>query len=50
MFGRNMALFTWIVAAVLLLSFLFLPIVALMIWIIVCIITARRASNTHAEH
>jgi hypothetical protein len=43
LFGQRMAVFTWIVAAVLLLSYLFLPIVALMVWIVVAIITARRA-------
>ena len=44
-FGRKMAIFTWIVAAVLLLSFLFAPILALMAWIVVCIINARRTSH-----
>ncbi|MBV9594007.1 MAG: hypothetical protein JO147_09490, partial [Actinobacteria bacterium] len=34
-FGRNMAIFTWIVAGVLLLSFLFAPILALVLWIVV---------------
>jgi hypothetical protein len=42
-----MAIFTWLVAAVLLLSYLFLPIVALMIWIVVCLIGARRAPAAH---
>lgn len=42
-FGPWMAVFSWIVAAVLLLSFLFLPIVALMVWIVVAIVSARRA-------
>ncbi|MGH3209361.1 MAG: hypothetical protein ACRDNO_16525 [Trebonia sp.] len=41
-FGPRMATFTWIVAAVLLLSFLFVPIAALLVWIVVCIIGARR--------
>jgi hypothetical protein len=43
-FGPKMAIFTWIVAAVLLVSFLFLPIAGLMAWIVVCILSARRAS------
>jgi hypothetical protein len=43
LFGQRMAVFTWIVAAVLLLSYLFIPILALMAWIVVAIITARRA-------
>ena len=47
-FGRKMAIFTWIVAAVLLLSFLFAPILALMAWIVVCIINARRTSRTQS--
>jgi hypothetical protein len=42
LFGQRMAVFTWIVAAVLLLSFLFIPVLALMVWIVVAIITARR--------
>lgn len=46
-FGPKMAIFTWIVAAVLLLSYLFLPIVALMVWIVVCIMGARRAPAAH---
>jgi hypothetical protein len=41
-FGPGLAIFSWIVAAVLLLSFLFLPIGALFVWIIVCMITGRR--------
>jgi hypothetical protein len=49
-FGRKMAIFTWIVAAVLLLSFLFAPILALMAWIVACIINARRASHAHTGH
>ena len=44
-FGPKMAVFTWIVAAVLLLSFLFLPILALMLWIVVCIVSARRTNS-----
>jgi hypothetical protein len=44
-FGPRMAIFTWIVAAVLLLSFLFLPILALMAWIVACIISARRTNS-----
>jgi hypothetical protein len=47
MFGPKMAIFTWIVAAVLLLSFLFVPIAALMVWIVVCILGARRAPSVH---
>jgi hypothetical protein len=47
-FTRKMAIFTWIVAVVLLLSFLFVPIVALMAWIVVGIINARRASRAAA--
>jgi hypothetical protein len=46
-FGPKMAVFTWIVAAVLLLSYLFLPIVALMAWIVVAIVSARRAPSRH---
>jgi hypothetical protein len=46
-FGPKMAVFTWIVAAVLLLSYLFVPIVALMVWIVVCVIGARRAPAAH---
>lgn len=42
LFGRRMAVFTWIVAALLLLSYLFLPIIALMAWIVVAIVGARR--------
>jgi hypothetical protein len=42
LFGQRMAVFTWIVAAILLLSYLFLPIIALMVWIVVAIVTARR--------
>lgn len=42
LFGRRMAVFTWIVAAVLLLSVLFLPIIALMVWIVVAIVGGRR--------
>lgn len=42
LFGQRTAVFTWIVAAVLLLSFLFIPILALMAWIVVAIIAARR--------
>ena len=49
-FGRKMAIFTWIVAAVLLLSFLFAPILALMAWIVACIINARRTSHAHTGH
>jgi hypothetical protein len=41
-FGRNLAVFTWIVAILLLASVLFLPIAALLIWIIACLISARR--------
>jgi hypothetical protein len=41
-FGSKMAVFSWIVAAALLLSFLFVPIVALMVWIVVSIVSARR--------
>lgn len=48
-FGRNMAIFTWLVAAVLLLSFLFVPILALMAWIVVCIVNARRATRARVE-
>ena len=43
-FGPKMAIFTWIVAAALLFSFLFLPIAGLMAWIVVCILSARRAN------
>jgi len=43
LFGQRMAVFTWIVAAVLLLSYLFIPILALMAWIVVAIVAARRA-------
>ena len=43
-FGPKMAIFTWIVAAVLLFSFLFLPIAGLMAWIVVSIVSARRVS------
>ena len=46
-FGPKMAIFSWIVAAVLLLSFLFLPIAALMAWIVVCIVSARRLPSRH---
>lgn len=42
LFGQRMAVFTWIVAAVLLLSYLFIPILALMAWIVAAIIAARR--------
>jgi hypothetical protein len=42
LFGQRMAVFTWIVAALLLLSYLFLPIIALMAWIVVAIVGARR--------
>src|ERR1700733_1662917 len=38
---------TKIVAAVLLLSFLFLPILALLLWIVVCIVCARRPTPQH---
>ena len=48
-FGRKMAIFTWIVAAMLLLSFLFAPILALIAWIIVSIINARRTTHAHAS-
>jgi hypothetical protein len=44
-FGQKMAIFTWIVAALLLASYLFFPIVALMVWIVVCIVTGRRSST-----
>jgi hypothetical protein len=44
-----MAIFTWIVAAVLLLSFLFAPILALIAWIVVYIINARRTIHAHAS-
>jgi len=44
-FGPKMAVFSWIVAAVLLLSFLFLPIVALMVWIVACLVSARRTGS-----
>lgn len=44
LFGPRMAVFTWIVAAVLLLSYLFVPIVALMAWIVVAIVGARRGA------
>lgn len=47
LFGQRMAVFTWIVAAVLLLSYLFIPIIALMVWIVVAIITARRQPLPH---
>jgi hypothetical protein len=47
LFGPKMAMFTWIVAAVLLLGFLFVPIAALMVWIVVCILGARRAPSVH---
>jgi hypothetical protein len=47
-FGPAMAIFTWIVAVVLLLSFLFLPIAALMVWIVVAIVGARRGAHTPA--
>jgi hypothetical protein len=49
-FGRNLAIFTWIVALILLASVLFFPIAALMIWIVVCIISARGASPAPAAH
>lgn len=42
LFGQRMAVFTWVVAAILLLSYLFVPIIALMVWIVVAIVTARR--------
>jgi hypothetical protein len=42
-FGPRMAVFTWIVAAILLLSILFVPIAALMLWIVVCLVGARRS-------
>jgi hypothetical protein len=45
LFGPKMAVFTWIVAAVLLLSYLLLPIVALMVWIVACILSARRVAS-----
>jgi hypothetical protein len=48
-FGPKMAIFTWIVAAILLLSFLFAPILALMAWIVVCIINARRAAGDQTQ-
>jgi hypothetical protein len=47
LFGQRMAVFTWIVAAVLLLSFLFIPILALMAWIVVAVIAARRQSQPY---
>jgi hypothetical protein len=55
LFGQRMAVFTWIVAAVLLLSYLFIPILALMAWIVVTIIAARRPSQPssvtqHGQH
>jgi hypothetical protein len=40
-FGPKTAIFTWIVAAVLLFSFEFLPIAALLVWIVVSILGAR---------
>jgi len=45
LFGQRMAVFTWIVAVVLLLSYLFIPILALMAWIVVAIVAARRPSQ-----
>ena len=47
-FGPKMAAFSWLVAAVLLLSYLFVPIAALLVWIVVCIIAARRAPSAPA--
>jgi hypothetical protein len=47
-FGPRLAVFTWIVAAVLLLSFLFVPIAALMVWIVVCVLSARRVPSAQA--
>ncbi len=44
-FGRRLAIFTCIVAVLLLASLLFLPIAALMIWIVVCIVSGRRTSE-----
>lgn len=44
-FGAKMAAFTRIVAVVLLLGFLFLPIVALLVWVVVCLVGARRATR-----
>ena len=41
-FGPRLAIFSWIVAAILLLSYLFLPIAALFVWIIVCLVASRR--------
>jgi hypothetical protein len=41
-FGPKMAVFSWIVAAVLLFSYLFVPIAALMVWIVVSIVSAGR--------
>lgn len=46
-FGPRMAVFTWIVAAALLLSYLFLPIAALMVWIVVSIVSASREQPRH---
>ena len=48
LFGPKLATFSWIVAAVLLLSFLFLPIAALLVWVVVCIISSR--GNTDAKY
>lgn len=45
LFGQRMAVFTWIVAAVLLLSYLFIPILVLMAWIVVAIVVARRPTQ-----
>lgn len=42
LFGQRMAVFTWIVAAILLAGYLFVPIIALLAWIVVAIVTARR--------
>jgi hypothetical protein len=44
-FGARMTIFSWLVAAVLLLSFLFVPIAALMVWIITCLVAGRRSAS-----
>ena len=44
----SLAVFSWLVAAVLLLSFLFLPIAALFVWIVVCLVASRRSASASA--
>ena len=47
-FGTKLAVFSWLVAAVLLLSFLFLPIAALFAWIVACLVASHRNAPAHA--